>query len=320
MSSIIDLAKDVRAGLFSDVDAGEKRVTSIGTWGSGKSTILRLILLTCETLSREFEGFTFTVDEKSSGISTGTSNLRQGKFPAATPPGEVYEADLVLRWKGKGRLSGRKTVRVPFCETAGEDIQKLIGKFGKGEYHHHPYFGIAKNLSAKILSSNGFILICPVSRALMFHNLPPEWEKEPPDLPVDPDVNVVRMLRQIRAFKEAAKSSPIEGLAILLTKYDLIREYAQHMGIDLLTDPRNVDSFMNTFFPQTSAELKYHGLEKVKFFPCFVQVQRTQEGRVVKWPDGSDKIEMHPHRPRMPIYNEAGIIELITWIRETFTK
>lgn len=321
MSSIIDFARDVKTGLFSDQDAGEKRVTTVGTWGSGKSTILGKLALTCETLSANDRNFTYTIDEKSSGICARSSNLRQARFPPATPPGNIYEADLVLRWKNKGVFSGWKTVRVPFCETAGEDIQKIIGKFGKGEYHTHPYWGVAKELSGKILASNGFMLICPVSRALLFHRMPDEWEKEPPDLPVDPDVNIVRILREIHAYKKQARSPRIEGMAIVLTKYDLVQEYLQRMGLDLLKHPQVVQEFMNTFFPQTAAELKFRGLDNVAFFPSFVQVRRTAEGRIVKYPDdGSAQIEMHPTRPRMPIYSEAEDIRLLGWIRETFAK
>lgn len=320
MSKYLELPKDIFRGLTQDRDAGEKRVTTVGTRASGKSTVLGLVTLTCETLSAYDPNFTFTINEKSTGIRTRSSNLRQGRFPPATPTNEIYEADLIVRFKDKGKFNPWKTVRVPFAESAGEDCAQIMGKFGEGEYHLHPRWAVNKELTGKILSSNGLIQICPISRALLWHRMPDEWDKEPEDLPPDPDVNVVRMLKEIFAFKENNRSHPIEGIAMLLTKYDLIQEYVQNMGLDLISQPENTHKFMQMFFPQTSAELKHRGLDKVKFFPSFVQVERTTDGRVIQWSNGGDKIQMHPQRPRTPIYSEQAYIELLTWLRETFTK
>ena len=295
----------------------EKRVSVIGTMGSGKTTALGLICLTCDTLSAVYPEFKFDIREKTSGIRQAPSDLRQGHFPPKTIPGTMYEADLILKWEDRFNT---KIVRLPFCETAGEDIQKWISKFSASMYNiAQQDYRTAVDIYKYVLSSNGFILVIPVSRALMTTESPP-LEKEPESLPRDPDLNLVRILEVIYDYKERTRSPPIEGMAVLLTKYDLIQPYAQSMGMDLY-QPGGCRRFMEAFFPATLAKLKFYGLEKVRFFPSYVQVERVgKEGRIVKWPDGTDKIVMNPSRPRMPIYSEDSYIQLITWLKDTFAS
>jgi len=312
MTPITDAVKAIFKGRGT---RSEKRVSVIGTRASGKTTALGLICLTCETLSSIYPGFKVRIVEKSSGIRQAPSDLRRGHFPPATLPGVWYEADLILKWEDR---FSQKIVRLPFCETAGEDIQKWISKFSQGMYQVQQDFHSATELHKYVLSSNGFILVIPVSRALIFAEGKP-LEREPEDLPIDPDLNLVRILEKIYDYKEQTQSPPIEGMAVLLTKYDLIQPYAQSMGMDLY-QPGGVQKFMNAYFPQTSQALKYYGLEKVRFFPSYVQVERDQKGRVIKWPDGTDKIVMNPHRPRMPVYSEDSYINLINWLRSTFAS
>ena len=317
MSALTKLARRLIPGSTS----AEKRVSVLGTMGSGKTTALGLTCLTCETLSAQYPSFKVRIVEKTSGIREAPSDLRQGHFPPKTLPGTYYEADLIMKWESN---LGDKLVRLPFCETAGEDIQKLIGRFSQGMYNVSTDFYAAAEIHKYVLSSNGFILVCPASRALMFSE-GEGLEKEPTDLLRDPDVNLVRILEAIYDYKEKTKSPPIEGMAVLLTKYDLIQPYAQSMGVDLYQGGdisfSGCTQFMNSFFPQTSQQLKYYGLDKVVFFPSYVQVQRaSKEGKIVKWSDGADKIQMHPTRPRMPQYSESSYKMLVDWLRETFTK
>lgn len=293
----------------------EKRVSVIGTMGSGKTTALGLICLTCETLSSVYPGFKVRIVEKSSGIRQAPSDLRRGHFPPKTIPGTYYEADLIMKWED---TFSTKIIRLPFCETAGEDIQKWISRFSAGMYNLQHDFRTAVELYKYVLSSHGFILVIPVSRALLSVEGPP-IEREPESLPMDPDLNLVRILEAIYDYKEQTRGPPIEGMAVLLTKYDLIQPYAQSMGMDLY-QPGGVKKFMDAFFPQTSQALKYYGLDKVRFFPSYVQVARDDKGRVIKWPDGTDKIVMDQRRPRMPIYSEDQYIKFIHWLRDTFAS
>lgn len=295
----------------------EKRVSVIGTMGSGKTTALGLMCLTCETLSAYQPNFKSRIKEHTSGIRQAPSDLRRGHFPPKTLPGAAYEADLVLKQEGR---FGTRIVRLPFCETAGEDIQKWISRFSGGMYSQRHDYRVLSELYKYVLSSNGFILVCPTSRALMYTDST-GMEKEPDDLPVDPDVNLVRILEAMYDYKDQTKMTPIEGMAVLLTKYDMVREDTQHLGMDLST-VAGMQQFMNSFFPQTSQALKYYGMDKVRFFPSFVQVQRDQNDprRFVKWPDGSDKILMNMHRPRMPQYSEQSYMDLINWLIETFAE
>ena len=317
MSSLLKLSKRV----IGRSTSAEKRVSVLGTMGSGKTTSLGLICLTCETLSSQWQNFKVRIIEKTSGIREAPSDLRQGHFPPKTVPGTYYEADVIMKWESN---LGDKLIRLPFCETAGEDIQKLIGRFSEGMYNVSRDFHAAGEIHKYILSSNGFILVCPASRALMFSE-GQSIEKEPTNLLRDPDVNLVRILSAIYDYKEKTRSPPIEGMAVLLTKYDLIQPYAQSMGLDLYRGGdisfSGCQQFMNNFFPQTSQQLKYYGMDKVVFFPSYVQVQLADKmGKTAKWSDGSDKIMMHPSRPRMPQYSESSYKMLVEWLRETFTK
>jgi len=293
----------------------EKRVSVIGTIGSGKTTALGLICLTCETLTNVDPTFKFDIREKTSGVRQAPSDLRQGHFPPKTLPGTYYEADLIMKWEGS---FGDKIVRLPFCETAGEEVQRWINRFSRGMYDLQRDFRSAGEIYKYVSSSNGFILVCPVSRALMF-TPDKQLEQEPSDLPRDPDLNLVRILEAIYDYKERTHSPPIEGMAVLLTKYDVIQPFAQAMGVDLY-QPGGPERFMKAYFPATTAKLNFYGIDKVQFFPSYVQVERMPDNSLAKWPDGTDKIVLNPHRPRMPVYSEQDYINLINWIQRTWAS
>jgi len=289
-----------------------KRVVVIGTRGSSKTTSLGCLSLTCDLKTLSDKNFTAYIDEQTSGILQVPSDLCQGKFPIATPPGFYYEADMVMTWK---TMFGKKTVVLPFCETAGEDMEKLIGPYSKNIYHQSPNYHEAKALTNYICDSNGFILAVPVSRALMFAGKGLESD-ETDTLLVDPDVNIRRILASVIRFKRESRSPKIEGIAVLLTKYDMIDVYAKARGMHLY-DERGVTEFLHTYFRQTSALLKSAWLEKVKFFPVHVQVEKIDKG--------SGKVEftnkiLTDSQRNLPIYSEQSYLDLIDWIRETFAK
>ena len=289
-----------------------RRVTSVGTWASGKTTALACLGLACETLSAIDPKFKFWPDEKASGIRRFWSDLRRGRFPPATPPGNYYESGLTLEWDG---LAGKRTVDLPFCETSGEDIQRLIGTFALDPYKATPISQQAtRQLFEYILRSDGFILIAPLSRALMFGDR--GKEKEPENLPPDPDLNLARILDAIYKYRTSTRSKPIKGMALLLTKYDTVINDVKARGMDLrMVDGR--ERFMQLYFPQTAANLKKFAIP-VEFFPVFVQVETDANGNPVSWEDGSGHKILVDHRRRLPVYSEEQYMRLIYWIRDTF--
>lgn len=288
-----------------------KRVIFVGTRGSSKTTSLGCLALTCDLKSLADKNFTAYIDERSSGIRQVPSQLCQGRFPEPTPPGMIYEADIIMSWK---TFLGKKTVILPFAETAGEDMEKLIGPYHQSIYHQQPNFQRAQNLVKYICDSNGYVLVMPVPRARMWKDK--GLEEEPTSLVNDPDVNLARILQSIYRYKRKSRSSKIEGIAVLLTKYDMVNVHAKARGMDFYT-PDGLRLFLHTFFRQTSGLLKAYGLEKVRFFPVHVQVETVDKG------DGNveftNNIMTNPER-NLPIYSEQSYLDLIDWIRETFAK
>lgn len=303
--------------LIKDAIAGSakyrKRVVVVGTRGSSKTTSLGCLSLTCDTKSLREPNFSAYIEEMTSGILRVPSDLCQGKFPVATPPGWLYEANLVMRWKTR---FGTKEVVLPFCETAGEDMEKLIGPYTQSIYQRAPNYQEAKALTDYICNSNGYIITVPVSRALMFEGEQRSIEKEPDSLLPDPDVNIRRILAAILRYKRESKSPETEGIAVLLTQYDMIEAFCKSRGMNLY-DHEGAERFLHTYFRMTASLLKHHGMEKVKFFPVYVQVKTARN------PDNSvrftNEIETDPSR-NLPRYAESSYLQLIEWIRETFTK
>jgi len=308
MSNIIpQIVKDA----FTGSTKAHKRVIFVGTRGSAKTTALGCLSLTCDLKSLSDKNFVAYIEEKSSGIRQVPSELCQGRFPEPTPPGMIYEADIVMTW---GATWGKKTVILPFAETAGEDMEKLIGPYHQSIYHQQPNFRRADQLVKYICDSNGYVLVVPVSRALMFDGK--GIEAEPTSLVVDPDVNLARILQTIYRYKRESRSPQIEGIAVLLTKYDMIDVFAKARGMNFY-DAEGMRLFLHTYFRQTSSLLKAYGLEKVQFFPVHVQVERVEK------PDGSVKFTnniLTDRQRNLPVYSEQSYLQLIQWIRETFAN
>lgn len=303
-----------------------KRVTIVGVRASSKTTALGCLSLTCDIKSLQDPNFVAYIDEKTSGILRVPSDLCQGYFPPPTEVGSLYEADLIMKWK---TTFGEKTVVLPVCETAGEDMEKIIGPFAQKVYMKNPQFSPDLNLYKQIGDSNGYILVIPVNRALMFQGK--GMEDEPSNLAPDPDVNLRRILAAIFRYKRRIRSSAkIEGIAVLLTKYDWVDTFAKNTGMNL-NDPAGARQFMHTYFRQTSTALKYYGMNKVRFFPVFVQAKTEQlpdgSTRFVKHEDetrgfrielADEHPEIFPNQMNLPVYSQQSYFELIDWIKETF--
>jgi hypothetical protein len=310
------ILKTIGRAIGNTSATAQKRVVIVGTRGSSKTTSLGCLALECDIMSLKDPNFIHFIDERTSGIRQVPSELCQGRFPQPTPPGIIYEADLYLTWKGP---LGDKNICLPFCETAGEDMQSLIGPYSTDMYHQNTNYQVAENLNRYICDSNGYVLVVPVSRA----HLPgvPQMDEESKDLLTDPDVNIARILQSIYHHKKKSRSPNIEGIAVLLTKYDMIDAVVKSRGMNLY-DPEGAKLFLSTYFRQTSGLLKYYGLEKVRFFPMHVQVERTRNAKTgdldfVKRADGSYVIAVD-HDRNLPVFSEQSCEQLLNWIKVTF--
>ena len=300
---------------LSSTSTVQKRVIFVGTRGSSKTTSLGCLTLTCDLLSTRDRNFTHFIDERTSGIRQVPADLCQGFFPEPTPPGLLYEADVIMKWKS---MAGERTVVLPFTETAGEDIESMMGPFTDRVYQQSQEYQTAENLNKYICDSNGYVLVVPVSRA----HLPgvPQMDEESIGQK-DPDTNIARILSAIYRYKQKSRSPKIEGIAVLLAKYDMIDSYMKSRGMDLYSAD-GARLFLETYFRQTSGLLKFYGMEKVKFFPVHVQVER------IKRADGTIEFAKHPgnrgykiavdHERNLPVYSEQSYYNLISWIKTTF--
>lgn len=296
-----------------------KRASVFGMVESGKTTILGLLELTCinfANMSNQKDSktnFHFLVQERTSGIRQASSDLRKGMFPEKTPIDNVFEADFYMRF---GSMFSKQQICLGFCETAGEEITKLLDQFQHGQYDINPgMFQHAGLIHEYILDSDGIIIIAPVTRAAGI-------EEEKGSLVKDPDVNLSRLLAGIYQYKQSTQSRSIRGIGVFLTKYDALREYLESKNMNLKT-PEGVHSFMSKYFPETYAVLGWYGLENVKFWPTGVEIEteKNELGQIVAKrhplnPIRGYKIKVD-HNRNVPIYTEQPFHEFIEWLRKT---
>jgi len=311
----------IKKGLqtFSKTSQKEKRIIFVGAKRSGKTTALGCMALACDLLSMNDPSFSHYIDEKTSGICQVPSDLCQGIFPEETPSGLIYEAQIHLKERKPFR---ERNALVPVCETAGEDMENLIGPYTESVYKQNPDWQSADILNRYICDSHAYIIALPVSEA----NLP--WvpsefldtKDEPQDRQghfVDPDLTAKRILSAIFSWKQRnAKTSPaIEGIAILLTKADKIMHFAKGQQMNLTT-AEGQQRFLTTYFRQTTSVLKYYGLDKVRFFPVFVEVEKIRgpDGKVMvnMDKDGRKKIALDREH-NLPLFSKEVYQDLVRW-------
>jgi len=314
--SPLDFVKDAAKAVMSDqTKQCEKNITILGTIGSAKTTMLGLMGLTCEIESVTNKNFTYDIIEHTVGIRQIISDLCQGKFPPATPTGHLFQAIIEMNFKGGWK--GDTTAILPLVETAGEDLENLIGAYRTDQYIQTPTYAEAKKLNEQIARSHAFILVVAVSRVQGL--FPQIVDSEPESLISNPDVNIVRMLDGIYKYRKAARSKPIEGIAVLLTKYDMVDQWLIGRGMDLETADGQY-RFLNTYLRQTMAKLKRYGYDKVKFFPMYVRVDKETlpDGKIrfQKRSDGQGFQILTDPQQNLPVYSRGTCHQLIEWTRE----
>jgi hypothetical protein len=313
-------AQQLAGGIITRQSTAFKRVVFAGTKRSAKTTALGCLSLACDLKSLRDKNFRHYIDERTSGICQVPSDLCSGHFPEETPAGLLYEADLYLTFK---KFGSEKTVILPFMETAGEDIENLAGPYTDSIYRKTQKWEDADVLNKTICDANGYVLVIPVNQANIPY-VPPEFlDRDLVNSRNDPDLSARRVLNAIyRHKREDVQSPKIDGIAVLLTKYDAIADWTKSKGMDLTTQD-GAQRFLSTYFRQTMGMLKYYGIEKVKFFPMWVTVEKEKQtdGRMAfgKHPDGTLRIALDYQR-NLPMFAEQSNYSLIDWIEEVFAK
>lgn len=297
----------------------ERRVSIIGTKRSGKTTMLGLLDLATSERAEGDRSFTATIDEKTSSVLDIADRMCLGYFPPRTPTGGIYEADFVFH--KKSRL-GTRRLRLPTVETAGEDLAKLIEDRSKGLYNVDPRKKYdAWALFQYVLRSIGFIFIAPCTEIRGLER----FDVDPVDqLRYNADTNIARLLTTIIEYKERTKTPPIEGLAVLFTKSDLVMSHLQSEGYDIFHQDeqlreKNTRRFMARFMRNTNRMLNhYEFTEHTVFIPSWVDLAYDGKGQAIMNDDGSPRIQVKSNG--LPQCSGYFYDILINWICSTFMR
>jgi len=281
--------------------------------------------IACADKSLQDRNFRYMVTEYAQdsflGIQQAASRLKQGYYPDATERGRAYEATANLKFK---KTVGWKEVDMQFVDTAGEDIGLLLQSFGKGVYAFNPENITnydARFLYENVLSSEGFILMCPVTRA-MTQSGPLADDKEPDVLPEDPDVNLARLLSCIVKYKQSVGGKPPKGIAVLLSKYDVLKKRCRSAGMDCETVAGR-QRFLERYFPSTMTTLQYMDIKNTIYLPVWVFAQQDASEKPINFSDTPGVVEyrvsVDPGSGR-PNYSWPHYFELIKWLQDHFAN
>lgn len=299
----------------------------LGTVGSGKTTVSGFITLTAITMSAyQQEAFKCDIIESQSGILQAQSELRRGRFPPKTDPNSPlpYESGLLMQWNSRFR---KREMHLPICDVAGEVVADLASKYREGMYDlEDKTMRQTGFLVDQIKDRDGYILTVPAPRAPLFKD-GKVLEEEKGSLTRDPDVNLSRILEAVIDYKRRFKTHPIQSIAVIVTKYDMVKSICENEGMDLYDESgAGFRNFMNTCFPATANKLRFFGLENVQFFPSEVGLhedlwplteKERKDGKTV----GQLRIKIKTRRSdgtpcRVPEYPEQQYVRLINYLKE----
>lgn len=320
----------------------KNRISLIGTVGAGKSTVVGGVVMTAETMVRDYaktnNPFFCRVLEGRSEIHQDVSDLREGRFPAKTAAfGEfASEAGLLLEWERKITVLGRtrtltkKLLQVPICDIAGEDLQQTIRQVrmqgALGDYAKSK----VRNLISYVRESDGYIITIKSTRAKgLGKQIEQEKDKK---LSRDPDVNLVRLLENLMNYKMTHRSRPLKGVAVVITAWDRLKPVADRIGFDIL-DPdmgqQDLENFVASCFPSTYAAIQSLRVPNVQYFPSFFEVETDENDNVIYWPDNPTSPKIRPRLKdpfqnpsnwwegiRKVSYSESQFERLILWLKQ----
>jgi hypothetical protein len=304
----------------------EPRISIIGTKQSGKTTMIGLLDLACSDRHDRDPNFIGIVEEKGNSNAMDIADmLCIGQFPPRTPVGQVYEADFVMHQRTGSRMNPfgvTNRLRLPVVEGAGEDYAKMIAAHRQGLYKGDPSKKYdVWNLFRYILQSVGFIMIadCTEIPGLGFT-----------DPRLRADTNIARLLSTIVEFKEASKSPPITGIALIFTKYDqvMVDLKGGTPSINLNHPDKRVraestQAFMSKHMRNTNRLLDFYVRQGVVkdtiILPSWVNIQYDADtAEPIIGEDGKFRVKVD-HDAQRPSFGIHIYDELINWLLATFT-
>lgn len=329
--------------------AEEARIAVIGTARSGKTSAIGLLYLTAlDKGIKDIDGFVVGTEEKTFNIreiAAGYYTGEYGRFPPPTPVSmtDPFESVLTFNWRDKlkvkigerkvktglftskkedvyGYKNIEKKIKLPVIETSGEVLGKLIE--ATKIYDLNKIKAKDKRFQEEVLVNvlrcNGFLITVATDRIVS------GVEKDDEGNIIEgitkfTDVNVAKFINQIKVFKdEIDKNAPrIEGIGIIFTKYDEYKYRLMNIGMDL-SQKDGQKKFMEIYLPGTYAEIGNIGIDKVEFFPSYIEVERDEEGKPILHEDGSSyKIKINKSN-RRPIYSKDSYDNLLEWIKKKF--
>jgi hypothetical protein len=300
----------------------EPRVSIIGTMQSGKTTMIGLLDLACsDRHDRDPKFIGFPEEKGNSNAMDIADMLCGGTFPPRTPIDQVYEADFIFEQRsGRFINFGTRRLRSPVVDGAGENYAKMIESHRAGLYKGDP----AKkydiwNLYQYILQSVGFLMVVD---AMEIRGLGANTTE------LNADTNIARLLQTIVEYKEATKSPPIIGIALVITKFDQVMVDLKAEGIHLNHPDKRVraDStkrFLSKYMRNTNRLLDYYVVNGVVkqliIIPSWVDiVYDDATGQPVIGDDGKFTVRVDPNTQR-PKFSLHTYDELINWMLSTFT-
>lgn len=304
----------------------KNRFALIGTVAAGKSTTCGGIVLTTQLLRALREGFFCRPIEKNSNILGDASNLRDGYFPEKTLGHQQYATEAGLLLGQKKRFGGWKMIQLPICDIAGEDLQTNIKQFRQKEHMtRSAEYSASANLVRYVQQSEGFLITSDASRAIIGKRGFQLNTERSRSLHRDPDVNLVRILNEIFAYKDKTRQD-IKAIGIVITKWDEvgIRLEAKHALNILEPSKQDLIRFMNVAYPSVmqsvDAYQQTHPKTSIRFFPTYFEIERNSKGeplyhnndgvsRIVKQKDSDQWDDF-----RTPAFSQGAFTELIDWV------
>lgn len=302
-------------GDLLDADAGQNRITMIGTMGAGKSAHLAGLLIAADrkvSKSRNTDyPFRYIIQEGSGNIEHDKSAMRAGHFPPKTgalkaslvEPGLTFEWSHVTRTFGREMTLNRKLAKMPIADLAGEDLCQLIEKVSQVRTLQQASQVNAERVTGIITQSAGLMFIIKATRA---QGLGIELEKEPvgiDGLSIYSDANYKRMINGIVRYKrQNPNSPPLRGIAVVITAWDGLAPVAKQIeqitgqpfdplftkrdkngNIDISRSQEVLDKFLYMCFPSTHAAITSLHLNNVKYFPSFFETEKDSNNNPICW-------------------------------------
>jgi hypothetical protein len=330
-------------GSLLDVDTGQNRMTMIGTQGAGKSVFLSHMLIAGDRLVEKTPPdkiFRLLVNEGSSNLEHDKCAMRAGNFPPKTAklkatsiePGLTFEWANVSTVLGQRLETGKKIVKMPIADLAGEDLCQLIEKVNTVRTLQDAEQLNAQRVTNIVTQSAAFLFIVKASRLQGLDDVP--IEEEPTDIngmSIYSDANFKRMLDGIVRYKRLNRNSPpIRSIAFVITAWDTLAPVAEQIQAitgepfdptDTKISQESLGRLVTACLRSTSAAIKSLEIPNVRYFPSWVETKKdpkTQKEYITRnkmfepgrrWDENVNSIK----------YSEAWDWRIIDWIKEFAT-